>query len=487
MSKPAYRTSPVVTDKMPPGIGYMVGNEAAERFSYYGMKAILVTFMTKYLVDAHGQAARMTDSDATACYHWFSAANYAFPVLGALLADLSWGKYRTIVWLSLLYCFGHLALAMDETRLGLFVGLGLVALGSGGIKPCVASHVGDQFGESNKHLLERVYGWFYFSVNFGSLFATILTPILLEDKRFGPAWAFGIPGVLMGVATLVFWLGRNRYVHIPPRGAGFLKESWSPRGRLILLRLSVIYFFLAVFWSLYEQTGSTWVVQAEKMDRHIYGIEVDVIDEAAVKPTNADQPSVAAPLRRKTLEVGASQVQSINPILIMIFIPLFTLVIYPLLGRVMTVTPLGKMSVGFFFAFASFALSARIETWLAAGLHPHITWQLLAHVLMAIAEIMVYFTSLEFSYSQAPPAMKSFIMALNVLTISFGNVFTALINSLISSNQSFSNLMKGPNYHWFFTTLMLLAALAFIRVALTYKGQTYMQDSDGLVDDPKPQ
>src|SRR5207248_4173113 len=95
-------------------------------------------------------------------------------------ADAFFGKYRIILSLSIVYCFGHLALAVDHTRLGLAIGLGLIALGAGGIKPCVSANVGDQFGASNQHLLPRVFSWFYFSINFGSAFSTILIPELLE-------------------------------------------------------------------------------------------------------------------------------------------------------------------------------------------------------------------------------------------------------------------------------------------------------------------
>ncbi len=455
MSNQPFRTVPEESKRMPPGIPYIVGNEAAERFSYYGMKAILTIFMTKHLLDSQGNSAPMNDEDAKTVYHLFSAANYAIPILGALLADLWWGKYRTIIWLSLVYCLGHLALAVDETRVGLLLGLGLIAVGSGGIKPCVSAHVGDQFSHTNEHLLERVYGWFYFSINFGSMFSTILTPWLLV--HYGAKVAFGVPGVLMALATLIFWLGRYKYVHVPARGAGFIKESWSPEGRQVLLRLSVIYLFIAVFWSLYDQTGSAWVLQAEIMDRHLFGYEWD-----------------------------PSQIQSINPILVMIFIPLFTLVIFPIGEKFIKITPLGKMSVGFFFAMASFALSGIIEGWLQAGKPVNVSWQLLSYVLMTIGEVLIYFTALEFSYTQAPPTMKSFVMALNLLSVTVGNMFTAGVNSLMSNNDQFRAAMKGANYYWFFTTIMLIASCLFIYVALTYKGKTYLQDSpESVGDEPK--
>ncbi len=117
--KSKYRTVPVKTDKLPPGIPYIVGNEAAERFSYYGMNSILVIFMTQYLMNAQGQPDHMTDAQADAWYHTFVSAVYFLPVLGALLADAVFGKYLIIFLLSVVYCFGHFTLAMDDTRLGL--------------------------------------------------------------------------------------------------------------------------------------------------------------------------------------------------------------------------------------------------------------------------------------------------------------------------------------------------------------------------------
>src|SRR5881296_244878 len=97
MANTGYLTAPLKTDKMPPGVPFIVGNEAAERFSYYGMNSILVVFMTKYLMDAHGQPDQMTDARADAWYHTFVSCLYFLPLFGAFLADAVLGKYRTIL------------------------------------------------------------------------------------------------------------------------------------------------------------------------------------------------------------------------------------------------------------------------------------------------------------------------------------------------------------------------------------------------------
>src|SRR3984957_2816911 len=205
-----YRTSPDRNfSGMPPGVPYIVGNEAAERFSFYGMRSILTVFMTTYLMSAGGRLAVMNDNEATAWFHEFVFGVYFLPILGAIISDGFLGKYRTILSLSVVYCLGHLALAINDTRLGLFVGWLLIAIGSGGIKPCVSAHVGDQFGAGNQHLLARAFGWFYLSINLGSSVSTYFCPLLLNSKGFGPRYAFGLLGLLMLMATFVFWLGRK--------------------------------------------------------------------------------------------------------------------------------------------------------------------------------------------------------------------------------------------------------------------------------------
>jgi POT family proton-dependent oligopeptide transporter len=459
MNKP-HRTTPQATDRMPSGVPYIIGNEAAERFSYYGMAAILTVFLTQHLLGMNGQPAPLDENRAYEWSHNFFTAVYFFPIFGAILSDAFLGKYRTIIALSLLYCAGHAVMALVDVswqfnidpQHAMIFALLLISLGAGGIKPCVSAHVGDQFGSKNKHLLPRIFGWFYFAINFGSTFSTLLIPALLDT--YGPAVAFGVPGVLMGLATLVFWMGRNKFVHIPAGGIDFLKESLGANGLRAIVNLIPLYLLLAPFWGLFDQTHTSWVVQAEKMDRQFL-----------------------------SWTPSASQFQATNPILVLVLIPLFSYVIYPLAGKFVAVTPLRKIGAGLLLTVPSFALVAWVQQRIDAGISMSIWWQILAYVILTSAEVMVSITSLEFSYTQAPPKMKSLIMGTYLLSISLGNQFTAQVNRYVANRKDAGEpLLQGADYFWFFTIAMLITAGIFIVYAQFYRGRTFIQGDKSLAE-----
>ena len=437
-----YLHAPLASKRMPRGIPYIIGNEAAERFSFYGMRAILVVFMTQYLMDAGGAVDVMAADEAKGWYHLFVSAVYLTPLLGALLSDGLLGKYRTIILLSVVYTLGHFALALDDTRFGLAIGLGLIAIGAGGIKPCVSAHVGDQFGATNCHLLPRVFGWFYFSINLGAFVSSLLTPWLLNN--YGAPVAFAVPGVLMLLATLTFRAGRYKFVHIRPGGLHFIRETFSKDGINAIAKLSILYLFVAMFWALFDQTGSAWVLQAQNMERDIAG-----------------------------MELLPSQIQAANPLLVMLLIPVFSYLIYPQLNRVFTLTPLRKIAIGMFITVVAFTIASLAQQKIDQGGTPHISWQLLAYVVLTSAEVMISITCLEFSYTQAPARMKSFIMAFFMMSIAAGNLFTSAVNFFIH-NPDGSSKLEGADYYWFFTLMMLATSLLFLLVVKFYREKTYI-------------
>jgi len=457
MAKTEYLTAPLKTDKMPPGVPYIVGNEAAERFSYYGMNSILVVFMTHHLL--------MPAAQADGWYHVFVSCAYFLPVVGAFFGDAILGKYRTILYVSIIYCLGHFTLAINHSRAGLAVGLFLIAIGAGGIKPCVSANVGDQFGASNQHLLTRVFSWFYFSINFGSAFSTMLIPWMLEPYHasesssaslpswlqtflkgvHGPDIAFGTPGILMLVATIIFWLGRKKFVHLPPVGfVNYLKEIRQPENLKAIGNLFILVPFAAMFWGLWQQNFSSWVLQGEKMDRH-FG----------------------------HFELLAAQIQTVNPIFILTMLPLFSYFIYPAIERFVPLTPLRKFGTGLFVTALSFVIVGLIQVRIDAGYQPHVIWQILAFLVLTAGEVMVSVTHLEFAYTQAPKKMKSLVMCTYLFGISLGNAFTAGVNFLMEKHIL---KIEGARYFFFFVGVMLVTGILFLFFARFYKGKTYIQD-----------
>lgn len=488
------------TARLPPQVPYIIGNEGCERFSFYGMRNILTTFLASYLLLDLPAADRA--GAAKDVFHTFVIGVYFFPLLGGWLADRFFGKYNTIFWLSLVYCTGHLCLAVSEGhKEGFYLGLFLIAVGSGGIKPCVSAFVGDQFDATNKHLARVVFDGFYWIINFGSFFATLLMPITLQ--RWGPSVAFGIPGALMGIATFVLWLGRNKYVRLPPPppdphaflpvcatalraggvgsalavfgavgfvgalalvpslgfvagvclalvvlltcgGVGVRLQLDAARehhpaeavdGVRSVLGLLVIFALVTPFWSLFDQKASTWVLQAGGMTK----------------------PSWFLP----------SQMQALNPALVMLLIPFNNLVLYPALQRAgITPTALRKMTVGIAFSGLSWVVVGAMQLVLDAGSAVSIAWQVLPYALLTLGEVLVSATGLEFAYSQAPLRMKGVLMSFWSLSVTVGNLWVLLADASVKTDRvntwvASLGLSTTAFQMFFFAGFAFLAAAAF--------------------------
>ena len=355
-----------------------------------------------------------------------------------------------------------------------------MAFGTGGIKPCVSTNVGDQFTENNAHLIERAFSYFYIAINAGSSISIYLCPELLGNPEMGPRIAFGVPAVMMALATIAFWMGGRKFAVVPAAmktGAGaaltvfmlifaamlvitgvvltktnvlaatgtmllllaglvyvclrpaisaklpadllvWLERSFTGDSLKLIGRLLVLYIFVAFFWSLWDQSnGNSWTIQAQSalMDKHLFGFLAGV-------------PGFE---RLAAWEMLPAQVQVVNGLFILILVPVFTFGIYPLMGRFFAVTPLRKIGIGLFTIAASFLIVAWIEQRIQEGHVISMWWQIGAYVVLTASEVLVSITALEYSYKQAPLYMKSFIMALFLLSTSVGNAFTAAVNTFM--------------------------------------------------------
>jgi len=364
----------------PKSVFFIISNEFCERFNFYGMRTILALYLTDRL---------LFDQDkATLYYHAFAMLVYVTTIFGAIISDSWWGKFKTIMWLSIVYAIGSLAIAIgaiptltstiglsDEHSMTIgigstILGLLLISIGSGGIKPCVAAFGGDQFKlPAQAAQMATYFSLFYFSINAGSLISTAVTPVLRQDVRcFGGndcfSLAFGVPGALMIASIIVFVFGRPLYKMIPPSENMVVKVSSCIKSAIvnkkkekkvkardhwldyaeethgqqlvsdvkILLKVLVLYIPLPLFWALFDQQGSRWTFQATRMNGDIGFYDV--------KP---------------------DQMQVINPLLILIFIPLYEAIFYPLLAKVGLKRPLQKLTSGGILAGVAFLLSALVE------------------------------------------------------------------------------------------------------------------------------
>ncbi len=506
---------------------FIIGNEACERFSFYGMRSILTLFMLHELL--------LTEEQGVAISHLFIACIYILPVLGAWLADQFLGRYNCILYISLFYCLGHGTLALSDfasnlelQRIIFFSGLALITIGAGGIKPCVSAFVGDQMEGQSKEAMTRMYAAFYWSINLGSFFAMILIPII--RLNFGYSWAFGIPGLFMGLATLVFYLGRKQYIHSAPAqpkfaaallcqmrkgkdfaiqqfgsetiqqcrqtllgilrysilipvlaalavgsymGGGALAQAAGASDNLIdiialcaclsylliltllglkmasdggkdgffgvagcmlfnraklqqnyqetdriearnMIRVLVVFLMIVPFWSLFDQTMSSWVIQGEKMQ--------------AITPDLSFLPWDFS------LRIGAEEMQSFNPLLVMMLIPTMTLLLYPYIGK--WSSPLRRMGLGIALAGISYISVAYLQHILDSGTQLSILWQGIPYILLTISEILVSTTGLEYAYVAAGKRMKSTVISFWYLASTAGNLLVVVFSSLVGDPAS---------------------------------------------------
>ncbi|XP_026838256.1 peptide transporter family 1 isoform X3 [Drosophila erecta] len=353
----------------PKSVAFIISNEFCERFNYYGMRTILVLYLTNKL--------DYNEETATVLFHTFTMLVYIFPLIGALIADGWLGKYKTILYLSLVYSLGALVVSFGAVPItGMpvkavtVVGLLLIAIGTGGIKPCVSAFGGDQFSLPAQSLqLAKFFSLFYFAINAGSLISTTFTPILRADVHcFGDqdcfSLAFGVPAILMIISVVIFMAGKRLYKCQPPAGNMIFGVSrciadafkgWQKRrhsepmesfldyakptvgARMVretkcLGRILRLFLPFPVFWALFDQQGSRWTFQATRMDGMVWGYQI--------KP---------------------DQMQVVNPLLILGFLPLFDYIVYPILARCGIRRPLQKLTIGLLLAALGFFLSAGLE------------------------------------------------------------------------------------------------------------------------------
>lgn len=511
----------------PYSIFFIVGNEFCERFSFYGMKAILPIYLTGWL--------GFTEATATTIIHSFNFSAYFFSLFGGILSDNLLGKFRVILYLSIVYCIGNGVMSVTSLPgvtgtpphwWGMAAGLILIGVGTGGIKPCVASFGGDQFDPTETGKISKFFSAFYFAINAGSVLSMFMTPLLRSRVHcFGQdscyPLAFGVPAILMFTALLVFVAGSRLYRKEPARNnvvlmffALLCTALWraimslfkrgdsspatttaptTPRSTRAsshwlfrakdkyemgfiedarrVVKVFTVFIPICIFWALYDQQGSWWVYQAVMMktEQNLFGWKFNILPE----------------------QMGLA-----NAILILVLIPIFSHFLYPTVDKCgVNFRALRRILVGMLLAMLSFIMAAMLQFWMSASgtftAAPNdpaamvcvsgcvnILWQLPQYFVITCAEVFLSITGLEFAYSQAPASMKSVCQAGWLLTVAGGNLIVILV-TLIDPVAWFQLKSRMAWNFILWTGIMGCGTLLFAWLAHGYE---YREDHLGEVD-----
>ena len=444
----------------PIGFYFIFWGEFAERCSYYGMRAILFLYLT--------QALKFADNQAGPIYSTFKMGCYFLPLLGGFLADRYFGKYWTIVSFSIPYVLGHFVLGIPN-EIALLGALALLAGGSGVIKPNISTLMGmtyDQKRPGQKALRTAAFQWFYFSINVGAVLSTFFLPeirdhlvkshlapykltqeiektaegketevfhvtldgvkvsaeeearLLLEARRYAYPLAFQVPAWLMVAALLAFAAGKKHYAVEKIERLQISEEQRRQRWET-LKQLFVFFTLMVCFWIPYEYNDTLWVAfTRDYIDRHI-------------------------PFTDKV--IAPDQLQFLNPLFVLLLIPVFNWITRRYDKDVRVLTPFLKIFLGFLFtAMAAGIVSTAGILVQGTGEKLSLWWMAVAYIVLTVGEVLIYGTGLELAYTAAPQSMKSFITACFLVTNALANLVNIGVSRLYGGSLVDSADKRGP-------------------------------------------
>ena len=422
-------------NRHPRGFWFIFWGELAERASFYGMKALLVL----YMIDKLGYS----DANSATVASFFTAFCYILPIAGGIIADRWLGKFRTIIYFAIPYIMGHIILGTFTTEVGLYIALALLAGGSGSIKPNISTLMGLMYQEQGKsHLLSQAFSWFYMAINIGA--ASTMTSLPFIRDRFGYSAAFMAPTILMAVSLGIFYLGKKHYpVEKITRHAGAAKTPQQRHEeRTTLVRLSGLFLLIVFFWSIFDQSYSTWTLFAR--DYMVLETFVGRIPPDAI--------------------------QGLNPILIVIFTPLFAW-IWSRTDRdeKNKLSSPRKMLIGFFLVILCMAVmtvAGFIPQKDAAGVviestKVSILWEACAYILITMAELCISVIGLQLAFEEAPDHMKSMITGVWLFTVFLGDMLAGWFSRIYT--------VTTPGYYFGMMTIMI----AMVTVIFYFIGRRF--------------
>ncbi|GAA5798404.1 hypothetical protein HPULCUR_003806 [Helicostylum pulchrum] len=437
-----------ISDKIPSTAYLVIIIEFCERFTYYGLSGPFQNYIQhpappSYPAEQAGAMGKGHQT-ATALTTFFQFWCYITPIIGAIIADQYLGKYRSILMFSIIYFIGLVVLTATASPMGIesgaafpgFIVAIIIGFGTGGIKSNVSPLVAEQYTSRSAYVTttakgervivtpqatyQKIFTYFYWGINVGSLSA-IATTELEKNVGFWPAYLLPTLMFIPGIIVLVVY--RKRYIQSPPRGSVFVEagrlfwystkvrggmEACKPSNLAIeypelaklatwddvfvdelrrALRACIVFCWYPIYWLCYSQMTNNLISQASTM---------------------------------WTGNVPNDIMQNIDPLVLIITIPLMDRFGYPLLRKMgFPMRPIVRITLGFFFASCAMAYSAGVQSMIYSNTEPYpisAGYQIPSYIFTAFSEIFAAITGLEYAYKKAPESMKSIVMALFLFT-----------------------------------------------------------------------
>ncbi|QVM07553.1 peptide transporter ptr2 [Coccidioides posadasii str. Silveira] len=495
--------------------------ELCERFAYYGIAGPFQNYIENpYRPGSQTPGALgLGQSAATGLTSFFQFWCYVTPTLGGIVADQYLGKYNTIVISAIIYIVGlailvctslPVAITHNAALGGLITAMIVIGLGTGGIKsnisPLIAEQIkvnklsvktlksGERVIEDSARTIERVYMIFYLCINIGSL-SPIATTELEKHVDFWAAYL--LPACVFLISFTVAVIGRKYYVVRPPKGSvipqafkviwiglrnkGNLDAAkpsyqaayghgphgihWDDRFVEEMKRTLVgckVFLYYPIYWVCYQQMLNNFISQAGTMELH--GIPNDLM-------------------------------QNIDPLTIIIFIPICDRLLYPFLRKMgIPFKPVTRITTGFMLASASMAYAAIVQHLIynrppcynfpkncpasndgELGNRIHVAIQTPAYLFIGLSEIFASITGIEYAFTKAPLSMKSFVTAVFLLTSAFGAAL----------GMALSPTAKHPKLVWMYTGLAVASATAGVIFWLLYSRYNEKEEELNALEVPQ--
>jgi len=380
----------------PKGLFTLFFTELWERFSYYGMRAILVLYIISEQ-DSVNSGLGWSNSEAIMLYGWYTALVYLLCVPGGWLADKYLTHKNAVLYGGWLLCLGHLLLAIKYTHF-FFLGLLFIIIGVGLLKPSISTLVGSLYKETD---IRRDQGFtiFYIGINIGAFFASILVGFIGEV--YGWHYGFSLAGVGMVLGQIFFLRGKKNFSKIIRKHKVLPEKGFSSieMDRIKLIVIASI--ILIIFWAAFEQAGGLLNIYTyEKTDRYIYPLD---------------------------FEIPASWFQSINPLMIILlgfFVSFFWIIVEKkkYINSSIIKIAIGIMIMGSGFIFMYYA-SVEAELFGKSGIH----WLLFAYLFITIGELCASPVIVSYITKLSPERLVSSIMGIYFASIGIGNKLAGMI------------------------------------------------------------